>query len=52
MEGKTLHTEMAHCNVGENSYSIPIDNAFENGFYFLKISNEGISITKKFVVVK
>ena len=52
MEGKTIHTEIVYFNVGENIYNIPIKNAFVNGFYFLKISNNGISITKKFVVVK
>jgi hypothetical protein len=52
MEGKTIHTEMVNFDAGENSFNIPINSAFVSGFYSLKIYNKGITITKKFVVVK
>ncbi len=52
MGGQTLYTEMTYFNVGDSTHSIPINNAYTSGFYFLNISNENISISKKFVVVK
>ncbi len=49
--GKEIKTEDRKTKAGANNFRIDVSD-FENGTYFLKLVNDGVSITRQFLVVE
>lgn len=46
--GRLVHTDRV--NSGKTQFSVPLDNKFSEGIYIIRLQNEEISISKRFLI--